>query len=400
MLSSTVVALYGFVLSLPGALAGFSSVAQNNIAVYWGQNSANQATSQQRLATYCANTPVNIIPIAFLLSLKNPVLNFASAGDLCTVFPGSQLLRCPEIEADIKTCQAAGKTMLLSLGGATYTEGGFASAAEASAWAETLWAMFGPAQSGSSANRPFGTAVIDGFDFDFEAATRNMGPFALRLRQLMDSAGPAKRYYLGAAPQCPFPDQAMNDILQAVPMDFVSVQFYNNYCGAPSYATGGPTSFNFATWDAWAKASKNPSVKVLLGVPGSPSAAGSGYVGGAQLQSVIAYAKQFSSFGGVMAWDMSQVSVNPGFLNTIASSLGGGSAPPPPSPPPPPPITTLWPPTPTTTLRTSTKTAEPTPTGTLLKQWAQCGGNGYTGPTVCAPPYTCIHQSEWWAHCN
>lgn len=75
---------------------------------------------------------MNIIPIAFLISIKTPTLvNFANAGDNCTVFPGTQLLSCPQIEADIKTCQSAGKTLLLSLGGATYTEGGFSSPSEA-----------------------------------------------------------------------------------------------------------------------------------------------------------------------------------------------------------------------------------------------------------------------------
>ena len=36
------------------------------------------------------DTPVNIIPIAFLISIKTPTLvNFANAGDNCTVFPGT-----------------------------------------------------------------------------------------------------------------------------------------------------------------------------------------------------------------------------------------------------------------------------------------------------------------------
>lgn len=65
--------------------------------------------------------------------------------------------------ADIKTCQSTyGKTIMLSVGGATYTEGGFSSSSAASTAADTIWAMFGLKQSGSSVNRPFGTAVVDG----------------------------------------------------------------------------------------------------------------------------------------------------------------------------------------------------------------------------------------------
>jgi chitinase len=77
-------------------------------------------------------------------------------------------------------------------------------------------------------------------------------------------------------------------------------QFYNNYCGVQSFVPGSGTQnqFNYATWDNWAKAvSKNKNVKVLLGVPGSSTAGGSGYMSGSQLSSIIEYCKCFSSFG-------------------------------------------------------------------------------------------------------
>lgn len=60
--------------------------------------------------------------------------------------------------------------------------------------------------------------------------------------------------------------------------------------------------------DNWAKTvSKNKNVKILLGVSGSPAAAGTGYVAGSQLANVIKYSQTFLSFGGVMMWDMNQV---------------------------------------------------------------------------------------------
>ncbi|TPX07388.1 uncharacterized protein E0L32_002142 [Thyridium curvatum] len=31
--------------------------------------------------------------------------------------------------------------------------------------------------------------------------------------------------------------------------------------------------------------------------------------------------------------------------------------------------------------------------------WAQCGGNGYTGPTNCESPYKCVAQNEWYSQC-
>ncbi|KAH8886931.1 glycoside hydrolase [Thozetella sp. PMI_491] len=393
-------ALAGLFVSLPLVRAGFDSGATNNLAIYWGQNSANQESTQSRLSTYCSNTPTNIIPLAFMNVIKNPpTVNFANAGNNCSLFPGTSLLSCPQIEADIKTCQGLGKTILLSLGGFTYTEGGFTSSSEAVQWANTVWAMFGPQQSGSSVNRPFGTAVVDGFDFDFESTTSNMAPFANQLRSVMDANG-SKKFYLSAAPQCFYPDAADWDMLNgATYFDFIMIQFYNNGCGAQSFVTGSSSqsNFNYATWDNWAKTiSKNRNVKILIGVPGSPTAAGSGYVSTSTLASIVSYAKGFSSFGGLMLWDMSQVYANSGFLSGVATALGASAGPGPSSTT----MTTVTRTTTTTTTTATSTTTAPPSSGSGVPQWGQCGGQDYTGPTVCAAPYGCNCLSVWWCQCQ
>ncbi|KAI0011922.1 glycoside hydrolase family 18 protein [Xylariaceae sp. FL0662B] len=310
----------------PSVLAGFDAGSSSNIAVYWGQNSVGSKDSQTRLVDYCDNSEFNIIPLAFLNGITTPVTNFANAGDNCTVYEGTQLLNCPQLEEDIQACQSKGKTILLSIGGATYTEGGFADEASAQSAAETVWGLFG--SDTSTENRPFGKAVVDGFDFDFESTTQNFAPFAERLRSLMD-ADSGKTYYLSAAPQCPYPDAAMNDMLGgAIAFDFIMVQFYNNYCGVQSFTPGGAnqSSFNFETWDTWAKqTSKNKDVKVLLGVPAN-TGAGAGYQTADALAPIIEYIKQFDSFGGLMMWDMSQLYANDGFLDAVYASLTGSGA--------------------------------------------------------------------------
>ena len=138
-------------------------------------------------------------------------------------------------------------------------------------------------------------------------------------------ADTSKKYYLTAAPQCPFPDAADDPMLSGgVYFDAIWVQFYNNYCGVQSYTAGATTqnNFNFDTWNNWATTtSANPNVKVLLGVPAGPSAAGSGYESASNLAAVINYSKSFSSFGGVMMWDASQAYANSGFLDGIKSDL-------------------------------------------------------------------------------
>jgi chitinase len=136
----------------------------------------------------------------------------------------------------------------------------------------------------------------------------------------------SKSYYITGAPQCPFPDAYLGDALSNAWFDFVWVQFYNNYCSVQ----GG--SFNFGTWDNWAKTqSKNPDVKIYLGVPGSTSAASSGYVPYNTLTGTIDSLKsQYSSFGGVMMWDASQAygntEVSPNYATAVSSYLHGSQA--------------------------------------------------------------------------
>jgi chitinase len=237
-----------------------------------------------------------------------------------------------------------------------------------------------------------------------------MVPFANQLRSLMDAdtAASGKKWFLTAAPQCPYPDSADNAMLDgAVFFDAVWVQFYNNYCGLQSFDAGVSTqkNFNFETWDNWAKTvSLNSGVKVLLGIPGSLSAAGSGYETGSVLASIISYCEGFSSFGGVMTWDMSQIYANAGFLDGVYSDLASG-------------VTSLassitkytmnitlttkFMNITTTKSTTSSAAAATTPVGLgTVNQWGQCGGTGYTGSTICSPPYTCVEISVWWSQCE
>jgi chitinase len=294
---------------------------------------------------------------------------------------------------------------MLSIGGATYTEGGFSSSTAAVTAADNVWAMFGPVQSGSTVNRPFGNAVVDGFDFDFESSTQNMASFANELRSLMNQTMDAggKAYYLSAAPQCPYPDVADNDMLDGtVYFDWIQIQFYNNYCGVNTFVAGDTTqpSYNFDTWNTWANTvSANRDVKILVGIPAN-TGAGSGYTTGSTLEAAIEYSESFSSFGGVMMWDMSQLYENDGFLDEVVEDLGSGGDPSTATST----ATTLTTATTTkpssTITSTTTTTASATGTGTPVPEWGQCGGIGYTGSTQCASPYVCVYLSDWWSQCE
>ena len=132
-----------------------------------------------------------------------------------------------------------------------------------------------------------------------------------------DTASTGKKWYLTAAPQCVYPDRNIGAVLNNTFLDFVSVKFYDNptSCGLNTFdpAATTQTRFNFATWDNWAKTvSKNKDVKVMMGIPGGPTAANNGYVTIQEITPIIQYVKTFSTFAGVTVWDASQVYANSG----------------------------------------------------------------------------------------
>jgi O-glycosyl hydrolase len=59
------------------------------------------------------------------------------------------------------------------------------------------------------------------------------------------------------------------------------------------------------------------------------------------------------------------------------------------------------------TTLTTTTSAGPTRTTTssgstgtgVAQHWGQCGGQGWTGPTVCASPYTCQVSNAYYSQC-
>jgi chitinase len=74
------------------------------------------------------------------------------------VFNGTGLANCQFLAAGIEACQAAGKIVTLSIGGASGAAT-FSSTAQGTAFADTIWNLF---LGGSSSTRPFGAAVLDG----------------------------------------------------------------------------------------------------------------------------------------------------------------------------------------------------------------------------------------------
>ncbi|KAF9899117.1 Chitinase 1, partial [Lobosporangium transversale] len=309
-------ALLGATLSTQHVVSAFNPLAKNNVVNYWGQNSVSfTGGTETDLIDYCQDNTVDVFAVAFISSIQNgaPVLNLAN--HCWDKFPGSNLLNCPKIGRDIKACQARGKAVVISIGGASGSYS-LPDATSGRAFAEKVWDMF---LGGSSTTRPFGDAILDGVDLDLESG-QNAGyvAFIATLRQKFASS--SKRFYITAAPQCPYPDQATKEALAQSWFDLVWVQFYNNYCGVQSFGT---SNFNFNTWNNWATTvSQNKNVRILLGVPGGPDAAGSGVIDANRLKTILASIRTYSNFGGVMMWDAG-VAFKSGLAAAAAQYLHG-----------------------------------------------------------------------------
>ncbi|KII93374.1 glycoside hydrolase family 18 protein [Plicaturopsis crispa FD-325 SS-3] len=311
---------FAFIVAASGVNA-YDNSRNDNLAVYWGQDSAG---NQQTLQYYCADDTINAFPLAFLYIFFGeggaPVIDFANTCNQYdnSTFPGTDLANCQGLADDIEACQAKGNIVTLSIGGGT-GQVGFANDTQATDFAVQIWDLF---LGGSSSTRPFGSAVLDGVDLDIESGSpAHYATFVTKIQSLAEGA--SKKYYITAAPQCPFPDASIGAALNAAPFDAVYVQFYNNYCGLDQ-----PSDFNFDTWDDWAKnTSPNPDVKVFIGAAASANAAGEGYVNASSIENYITETQsKYSSFGGVMLWDASEAYTNNRYDKAVKNTLTAGSS--------------------------------------------------------------------------
>ncbi|XP_061342042.1 hevamine-A-like [Gastrolobium bilobum] len=281
------------------ALVGTSHAG--GIAIYWGQN-GNEGT----LSEACATGLYTHVNIAFLNKFGNgqtPEMNLAGH---CNPATNS----CQKFSADIKDCQSKGIKVLLSIGGGIGSYS-LSSPEDARNVSRFLWNTF---LGGKSSSRPLGDAVLDGIDFDIElGSTANWEHLA---RFLKSYSRKGRRVYLGAAPQCPFPDEFLGTALNTGLFDFVWVQFYNNPPCA--YANGNITNL-VNSWNRWT--TSVPASQIFLGLPAAPAAAGSGYIPADVLTSqILPVIKKSPKYGGVMLWSRFFDGQN-GYSTSIISSV-------------------------------------------------------------------------------
>ena len=280
-----------------------------SLAVYWGQ--AESDKEQTDLLFYCSSQAVDTINLAFVSRFGQKhidqdnsdgfVLNLSS---MCTQY-NDYRYSCPKVNRDIKECQKLGKKIVISIGGEDNSNEkyGFIDDNEAKRFAHILWDHFA---EGHSANRPFGDAIVDGFDFDIE--TRDQTGYlelANELKSIVELNG-TKDYLFTAAPQCGLNERDMEQLLDNFEMDRLYIQFYNNKdCELLS------DGFNYYDWANEVISRGHSSTKLYIGLPSASKAASSGFikdVGRLQdvCKDILADSRVNETFGGLMFWDASR----------------------------------------------------------------------------------------------
>ncbi|PWW76177.1 glycoside hydrolase [Tuber magnatum] len=207
------------ITALPAAKPGTSG----QTVAYFGQSGKLGVNS---LSKFCGSPDIDIIVLAFVNVYKGagglPGMNLGGYCD--TKIPGTGLLNCPEMGREITACQAAGKKVLMSLGGESTTVNSLSDDKSATELGDNLWKLFGEGK-GLEAKRPFGGALIDGFDIDNENKdSRGYSKLISTLRAHFKTG--TKKYYMSAAPQCPMPDKSVGEAVYQV--DYLFIQHYNN----------------------------------------------------------------------------------------------------------------------------------------------------------------------------
>ncbi|PTB40379.1 carbohydrate-binding module family 1 protein [Trichoderma asperellum CBS 433.97] len=373
--------------------------------VYWGQNGGN-IVENDNLAEYCASASgINIIVLAFLynLSQETGILS-GSFGQSCAITSSGYGQGCDNIASAIKTCQAAGIKIIISMGGWASSII-LKSQSQAESIGQYLWDAYGNPNV-KTVPRPFGNTLVDGFDFDIEHPDgAQYYQYLIAKLRTNFAKDLSHKYYITGAPQCSLPEPNMGEIIKHSEFDYLWIQFYNNDC---ALGLDDGEHFNYYEWTSFLSTTPSRNASLFFGLPAS-SLASTGtstgskyYVTPEIVAQFINSSKSGHSFGGVMIWSagFSDANINNEctYAQNIHHILLNGSACGQSDSLRSSPSATLMP----TSAQAQTSLLETATASESvgIPMWGQCGGQGYFGPTQCLPPYRCIQLSNWWSSCH
>lgn len=304
--------LAGFVASAPAldhhhSLAKRQDQGPQNV-VYWGQNNNENGD----LASYCKDgAGIDVLVLSFLYTYGGgAVIPSGNIGNLCFITSEGEAQNCDDLTSAIETCQGAGVKIILSLGGATSSYS-LTSQEEAEAIGQNLWDAYGNSGN-TTAARPFGKNIVDGWDFDIEVNGGSSQYYQYMIAKLRSNfeKDTERTYYITGAPQCPIPEPNMSEIIESSQFDYLFVQFYNNnnYTVPCSLGVNGGAPFNYGNWTSYISDTPSKDAKIFVGAPASPTAANGNAAGAVyyaspeQLAGIIEDTKSDAHFGGIMLW--------------------------------------------------------------------------------------------------
>ncbi|OTA35562.1 hypothetical protein BTJ68_04855 [Hortaea werneckii EXF-2000] len=313
--------------ALAASASAFDATKNNGLVTYWGQGA-----NKQRLVETCKTGNFDVVHVGFVTVFPDqspdgwPGTNFGNAcyGDVYEHDGvNSTLLKtCPYIAQDVQDCQTKYNTKIfLSLGGGYPNNYYITDDASGEDFADFLWGAFGPVSANNGQPRPWGNVAVDGFDFDIEseispAPTDVVGDYrssgyAAMINHFKNDLYPqdsSKQYYISGSPQCVIPDAHFTTVMAEASFDFLWIQFYNTpQCSARAGVNNlngqGSNDITFSGWEN--SPSKNPNIKLYLGLPAGEAAANddSYYLSLSEAQQLLAEFATDAKFGGVMLWE-------------------------------------------------------------------------------------------------
>ncbi|XP_014500436.1 acidic endochitinase-like [Vigna radiata var. radiata] len=279
-------AIVALSFTTPSAAAECGAGA-GEISVYWGQKS--EAT-EGTLESLCSSGNYNIVIIQSLLVYddgREPTINLAN--------------HSAKLQPEIEYCQQNNIKVLLSIGqdveaGKAKSHRHYSSSSDTTAAAEKLASYLLEKYLSGNAG-PLGSVALDGINIADVADGDNLKWD--EVVKAINASTTERKIYLGAAPQCVYPDYYLGKVISTGLIDYIWVEFfYQNPC---IYANGDASNL-LKEWNKWSAGV--PGSKIFLGLVAAGDAGIAGYIPPEDLIStVLPTVRQSSNYGGVAIYD-------------------------------------------------------------------------------------------------
>lgn len=293
--------------------------------VYWGQS------QNKPLADVCKEN-VDTVVMAFVNKYGNETKGgeaVANPGWLCLTNGTEQWEKdaCSDLGKNVSSCQAAGKKVLMSVGG--WIDYSVMKDGDGKKLGESLWEQY--AEKGDK--NVLGGATLDGFDFDIEHDNSHdkLAGYVEAIKALRSKMGGKSDKIISGAPMCVAADNkgtpnVMTTLMKEGQFDELYFQMYNNPGCSANDADGAAKA-----WDGWyneLQTGASKGAKMYFGLLGDKGATTlpEYYIDEAKTVSLLNKMRSHKGFAGAMVWDagysMNNTQPAGNYLDSVAKGLG------------------------------------------------------------------------------